>query len=98
MIVSNEPGYYETGSYGIRIENLLIVAETLLPEFSGKKWLKFEKLTYIPLQKKMIDTELLTFDEIQWINNYHEQVRLKIESLMISPRGKKWLIDATASI
>ena len=66
MIVSNEPGYYENGNYGIRIENLLEVVER--PEFGtfgGNGFLGFRKLTMIPIQKKMLVLDLLTGDEVR---------------------------------
>ena len=65
MVVSNEPGYYEPGNFGIRIENLLVVQEIKeLGEFGGKKFLGFEKLTKIPIQRKLMDKALLTDQEI----------------------------------
>lgn len=75
MVVSNEPGYYEDGSFGIRIENLLIIEEKNTPNrFGGVDFMGFESLTLIPIQKKMIVTELLAQEEIQWIDNYHTKV------------------------
>jgi Xaa-Pro aminopeptidase len=99
MIVSNEPGYYEMNQFGIRIENLLLVQEKkeLVP-FGGKQWLSFEKLTMIPIQKKMIVKELLTKEEIEWINFYHEEVANKIFPLLRTELAKKWLRKETLPI
>jgi Xaa-Pro aminopeptidase len=79
MVVSNEPGYYEPGNYGIRIENLLIVAEkSELGEYGGKSFLGFEKLTHIPIQKRLIDPTLMTPTELAWLNAYHNEIREKV--------------------
>jgi Xaa-Pro aminopeptidase len=99
MIVSNEPGYYETNGttgLGIRIENLLLVVEkSEFGVFAGRKFLGFEKLTFIPIQKKMIIKELLTNDEINWINNYHSEVYNRIVPILRTDRAKEWLLVAT---
>lgn len=75
MIVSNEPGYYVDGSWGIRIENLLALREEPTPSrFGGVTFLGFERLTLVPIQAIMLAPELLTAAEIQWLDNYHAQV------------------------
>uniref|UniRef100_A0A7S0MU40 DNA damage-binding protein 1 n=1 Tax=Pyramimonas obovata TaxID=1411642 RepID=A0A7S0MU40_9CHLO len=75
MIVSNEPGYYEDGSFGIRIENLLVVSEqSTANNFGGVDFLGFNALTLIPIQAKMIKPELLAPAEVDWINAYHAKV------------------------
>jgi Xaa-Pro aminopeptidase len=79
MIVSNEPGYYERGAFGIRIENLLYVQPHTHDSMNesekrGVSFLSFGRLTKIPIQKKLIDTTLLSDYELQWINNYHAEV------------------------
>lgn len=71
MILSNEPGYYKEGAYGIRIENLMVVIE--LPHFPG--FYGFETLTLVPLDMKLIEDRLLTEDEKAWVKEYHEQIR-----------------------
>ena len=71
MIVSNEPGYYEAGAFGIRIENLLLVRED--PDFP--EMLSFETLTFAPIDRRLIDTALLTPAERDWLNAYHAEVR-----------------------
>jgi len=73
MILSNEPGYYKNGEYGIRIENLVAVVEVGKTE-TGKKLLGFETLTLAPIDESLIDFSLLTPDEIKWYQDYHAMV------------------------
>jgi Xaa-Pro aminopeptidase len=85
MVLSNEPGYYEDGNFGIRIENLMAVTESDLKFKLGKddqKMLSFETLTMIPIQKKLIDVELLTDSELEWLNAYHASVLEKLTPFM----------------
>ncbi|MEL6878729.1 MAG: aminopeptidase P family protein [Pseudomonadota bacterium] len=74
MFLSNEPGYYKPDAFGIRIENLVLVEERDIENAEGT-YLGFETLTFVPLDRKLIDTSLLTEAEIAWVNSYHEQVR-----------------------
>ena len=67
MIVSNEPGYYESGKFGIRIENLITVKKI-------KKKIKFENLTLAPIDKSLVEKKLLNKIEVKWLNNYHSKV------------------------
>jgi len=72
MILSNEPGYYEEGNFGIRIENLLLVKEC--EELSGKKkFLEFETISLVPFQRDLIDLDLLSDEARQWVDSYHER-------------------------
>jgi Xaa-Pro aminopeptidase len=72
MIVSNEPGFYLPGHYGIRLENLLLVRPAA---FEGPKaFLRFETLTLAPFDRQLIDTSLLTKAELDWVNHYHQRV------------------------
>lgn len=73
MILSNEPGYYRTGEYGIRIENLVLVEERLIEGAEGE-WLGFETLTLAPIDRVLVDKSLLSPAEIDWWNAYHAQV------------------------
>lgn len=74
-VISNEPGYYEDGNFGIRIENVVIIKEVKTPyNFNKKKYLGFEDITFVPIQAKMINTDLLTKDEIKYLNDYHKKV------------------------
>ncbi|MCB2059188.1 MAG: aminopeptidase P family protein [Novosphingobium sp.] len=73
MILSNEPGYYKEGAYGIRIENLLLVEPREIEGAEGE-FLGFEVLTLVPIEKALVDTALLSPDEIAWWNAYHARV------------------------
>ena len=75
MIVTIEPGYYEDENFGIRIENcvLIVKADTKYEYSKGVVFNKFEPLTYVPIQKELIDKSLLNEMEIQWINDYHQK-------------------------
>ncbi|MGB7420151.1 MAG: aminopeptidase P family protein [Erythrobacter sp.] len=74
MICSNEPGYYKADAFGIRIENLVLIVETTIAGAEGR-FLGFETLTFVPLDRRLIDTSLLTREEIAWVDDYHAQVR-----------------------
>ncbi|XP_021859471.1 aminopeptidase P2 [Spinacia oleracea] len=95
MIVSNEPGYYEDHAFGIRIENLLSVKEMATPNrFGGVDYLGFEKLTFVPIQSKMMDLSLLSAEEVDWVNEYHEQVWQKVSPLL-DGSASQWLWENT---
>ena len=83
MIISNEPGYYKANSYGIRIENLVAVKK------SGNKY-NLETLTLAPIDKKLIEIKLLSKNEINWLNSYHEKVYKKLE-MHLMPKEREWL-------
>lgn len=88
MICSNEPGYYEKGEYGIRIENLVLVKAS-----KHQGMLAFENLTLAPIQQKLIDPSLLTDDEKTWLNQYHQVVWDKL-SPHLPETEKAWLAEA----
>lgn len=99
MVVTDEPGYYEDGHFGIRIENCVKVCKaTTKHSFGGKSFLAFEPITVVPIQTKMIDASLLTEKEIQWLNCYHAKVRSLVGE-ELKRQGKKevyhWLLQAT---
>ncbi|KAF5463412.1 hypothetical protein F2P56_019329 [Juglans regia] len=95
MIVSNEPGYYEDHAFGIRIENLLYVKEVDTPNrFGGVGYLGFEKLTFVPIQSKLIDLSLLSTAEVDWLNEYHLQVWEKVSPLL-DGSARHWLWNNT---
>jgi len=99
MIVSNEPGYYESGKFGIRIENLVYVVEkTTEHEFGGKKSLGFEPLTFVPIDKCMMNLELLSDEEIQWVDKYHAECWEKISGRIGDKKTKEWLREKTLPI
>ncbi len=77
MILSNEPGYYKAGEYGIRIENLLLVEPREIAGAEGE-WLGFETLTFVPIERRLVDCGLLTRAEVEWWNAYHARVRAGI--------------------
>ena len=91
MICSNEPGYYKTGEYGIRIENLVLVVE-LDVAGAEKPVLGFETLTFAPIDRRLIDTALLTDVERGWIDDYHEQV-VRIVAPLLDGETLAWLND-----
>jgi Xaa-Pro aminopeptidase len=94
MILSNEPGYYQAGAYGIRIENLVLVAEAP-PVAGGEKPLnRFETLTLAPIDRRLIDLELLTRDEIRWLDDYHARVDATLDPLL-NADTRTWLAAAT---
>ena len=73
MVVSNEPGYYKNGRYGIRIENLEVVSKQKFKNLEGN-FLGFKNLTRVPLELKLINKKMLTEFEIDWVNEYHQKV------------------------
>ena len=82
MIVSNEPGYYENGKFGIRIENLVRVKK-------DKKNYAFENLTMAPIDKSLVNKKILKKNEIKWLNNYHRDVFQNLKKHM----NKSELLD-----
>lgn len=118
MIVSNEPGCYEDGNFGIRIENLLETTyvndednqaydnglsegDEGFPEkpIGRKTFLKFNKLTMIPIQKDLIDLKLMTESELDWLDEYHQDIWKKLSPLLEDGcQGKSWLERACAPI
>ncbi|KAM4636509.1 xaa-Pro aminopeptidase 1 [Discoglossus pictus] len=102
MILSDEPGYYEDGSFGIRIENLvLVVAAKTKYNFRNRGSLTFEPITLVPIQTKMINIDLLTQKEIDWVNSYHKKCR-EVVGAELEKQGRQnalqWLIRETQPI
>jgi Xaa-Pro aminopeptidase len=98
MITSNEPGYYEDGAFGIRIENLCITIPSVTPNsFNAPQYCQFETITLCPIQLSLINFTLMTPSEINWLNNYHRSVREKLEPLMkeIFPEAIEYLYQQT---
>ena len=89
MILSNEPGYYKTGEYGIRIENLVLVVEKPI-EGAEKETLGFETLTFAPIERRLVDVSMLSDRELQWLNDYHAEVLAKIGP-RLEGDDKAWL-------
>ena len=97
MILSNEPGYYRTGSYGIRIENLIVVKEVKKPEGGERELLGFENLTRAPLDRRLIDENLLTEDERTWVDAYHDLVRDALAN-HLNNTTLSWMTKATEPV
>jgi Xaa-Pro aminopeptidase len=91
MIISNEPGYYYPGHYGIRIENLIVVKKDIFYD----NFLCFDTLTMVPYDKNLIELDLLTVDEIDWINEYHQCVWQNVSPLIDDKNVLNWLKVAT---
>jgi Xaa-Pro aminopeptidase len=91
MILSNEPGYYKEGAYGIRTENLLLVVESAVGDGG---YLEFETLTLTPIERRLIDAALLTPAERAWLDAYHQRVFSEIGP-MLEGDTRDWLKQAT---
>jgi Xaa-Pro aminopeptidase len=89
MILSNEPGYYKTGEYGIRIENLVLVVEKPI-EGAEKETLGFETLTFAPIERRLVDVSMLSDSELEWLNDYHAGVLARIGP-RLEGEDKAWL-------
>ncbi len=98
MIVSNEPGYYRAGEFGIRIENLVVVEKAAaLKGGDARDMLKFETLTLVPIARNLIDIALLTAAERMWINAYHAEIMIKIAP-ECAQETRDWLTTACAPL
>ena len=97
MIVSNEPGYYKTGQYGIRIENLVCVVCLATPAGAERELLGFETLTLAPLDLALVEPGLLDADEVGWLDDYHARVRETVLPLVDAETGA-WLARATRPV
>jgi Xaa-Pro aminopeptidase len=96
MILSNEPGYYKTDGYGIRIENLeLVVAADIAG--AEKPMNAFEALTLAPIDRRLIEVKMLSESELAWLNAYHARVRDEVRS-DLDEATKAWLDAATAAL
>ena len=96
MIVSNEPGYYRAGAFGIRIENLVLVEPRTIAGAEGE-YLGFATLTHAPIDRRLIDGALLDAGERDWLNAYHTQVRAIVAPLL-EAADRAWLEAATAPL
>ena len=97
MILSNEPGYYKDGEYGIRLENLVVVTPAPTDNGDGREWYAFETITLVPFDTSLIDRALLNAAEREWLNSYHARVREVIGPLVDSSTAG-WLKQATKGI
>ena len=92
MIVSNEPGFYKEGKFGIRIENLILVQHSKVEP--NNSFLEFETLTFVPIDRRLISLSLLDNKERDWINNYHTQCWQRVKDHVTGPT-KAWLKTMT---
>lgn len=98
MIVSNEPGYYREGAFGIRLENLIsVVPAPVLPDADAREMLAFDTLTLAPIDRRLIDVEELTPDERGWLNAYHAKVFSELDTLL-SETARGWLAQQAAPL
>lgn len=108
MIVSIEPGYYETNAFGIRLENLYYIKPCTPPSVTSVsddvKFLQFESLTYVPFQKNFVNFKMFSSHHIDWWNTYHQQVYEKLSDHLTpssSPESSlllEWLQDVCSPI
>jgi Xaa-Pro aminopeptidase len=97
MILSNEPGYYKAGAYGIRIENLVLVTPPEMIDGADRETMTFETLTLCPIDRRLIAPDLLRADERHWLDAYHARVRNEL-SADLDPADRKWLEAATTKL
>ncbi len=99
-VLSDEPGYYEDGKFGIRIENMVMAQEAKTNhKFGDKPWLGFERVTMVPMCRKLIDGKLLTQEERTWVNEYHQEVYEKTKGFFQGDeRTLSWLERETRPI
>ncbi|MFC4346365.1 aminopeptidase P family protein [Kordiimonas lipolytica] len=95
MILSNEPAYYKENAFGIRIENLILVKR--VEEDTEREMYEFENLTWAPIDRRLVDTKIMSDTELDWLNRYHTQVYDKIADL-VDADTREWLKEATAPI
>jgi Xaa-Pro aminopeptidase len=96
MFLSNEPGYYKAGEYGIRIENLVLVEERDIAGAEGR-YFGFETLTFAPIDKTLVDVSLLSGEELRWWNDYHAKV-LSIIAPQLDGDALAWAHEACAPL
>jgi Xaa-Pro aminopeptidase len=97
MILSNEPGYYKTGAYGIRIENLVLVVEGPAIAGADKPLNAFETISFAPIDRRLIVPDLMTADEIAWLDAYHRRVAEVVRD-GVDAATRTWLDSATAPL
>lgn len=93
MILSNEPGYYKAGSFGIRIENLVVVESRAIAK-AEREMMGFETITFAPIDRALIEPKLLDGSEKAWIDGYHADVR-RVIAPRVEPKVRRWLEAAT---
>lgn len=103
MTITDEPGYYEEGGFGIRIENVLYVKKAALPcSFGGDVWLEFKPFTCVPINTALVATGQLTATELAWLNEYNQWVRETLGPLLKEREEDKvaltWLLKETEKL
>uniref|UniRef100_A0A0M3K730 Xaa-Pro aminopeptidase n=1 Tax=Anisakis simplex TaxID=6269 RepID=A0A0M3K730_ANISI len=101
MIITIEPGYYSEGKWGIRIENCYEVVKAPKTRLGSDNFLTFEPLTYVPIQKSLIDKQLLSKNEVDWLNRYHEKCLEKVGEYLLKEKKKDvydWLTKACSRL
>jgi Xaa-Pro aminopeptidase len=98
MILSNEPGYYRDGAFGIRIENLIVIHEARPIGGGDRDMMGFDTLTLCPIDRRLIDAGLLLDEELDWLNAYHARVLEELAPLVTDAGDRAWLDAATAPI
>jgi Xaa-Pro aminopeptidase len=96
-VLSNEPGYYRRGRYGIRVENLMVVVRDQTLSRRGQVFLRFEPLTLCPIDRRLVEVSLLSEDERQWLNDYHDHVTNQLAP-HLDEAEVQWLRQATAPL
>jgi Xaa-Pro aminopeptidase len=97
MILSNEPGFYRPGHFGIRIENLLVVKPAQKQKGHERSMLSFETLSFVPIDRNLIETKLLTRTELIWLDDYHAKA-FALHQAKVEPSTRVWLEAACAKI
>nr|GMD57005.1 probable Xaa-Pro aminopeptidase P [Ipomoea batatas] len=98
MTVTDEPGYYEDGNFGVRLENVLIIKEADTKfNFGEKGYLSFDHITWAPYQRKLIDLSLLVPEEVEWLNDYHSKCK-EILAPYLNDSEMAWLSKATEPV
>ena len=95
MLTSDEPGYYEENSHGIRTENLLLCRKDIKTQYG--QFMSFETVTMAPIDLEPVDFSLMTAEEINWLNAYHQEVYEKISPL-VEPEAAAWLKEVTRPV
>jgi Xaa-Pro aminopeptidase len=99
MTVTNEPGYYQEGEFGIRIENIMLVKKfDTKYSFDDTPFYGFEKVTMVPLCKSLLKKEIMTKEEIDWVNSYHKEIWTKVSPLLEGKDAYNWLKIAVSEI
>lgn len=94
MVISNEPGYYRAGAWGIRIESLVVVVDKPDVGQEGRRFLGFETITHCPIDQRLIEPGLLSADDVAWLDAYHARVREILEPHLDDPEVRAWLAEA----